>query len=63
MGSVIDQPRQESADRFEPLSASLHSGDVPGLMADRIGRLYAEEERISRLARTERMIAAAERPE
>jgi hypothetical protein len=60
MGSVIDQPRQESADLFEPIPVAFRSADVPGIMADRIGRLYAEEERISRLARTERMIAAAE---
>lgn len=34
--------------------------DVPGMMASRIGDLYAEEERRRRVARTERMIRKAE---
>lgn len=40
-----------------PDSADL---DVPGMMAGRIGDLYAEEERQRRVARTERMIRKAE---
>lgn len=59
MVPVIDQPRSESPDSFETFASTPHTADVPGLMADRIGRLYAEEERISRLARTERLIRAA----
>jgi hypothetical protein len=60
MSPVIEQPRPESASPREPLVFEQHATDVPGLMADRIGRLYAEEERTSRLARTEALIRAAE---
>ena len=34
--------------------------DVPGMLAERIGDLYATEERRRRLQRTERMIRKAE---
>jgi hypothetical protein len=34
--------------------------DVPGMMADRIGDLYASEERRRRAQRTERMIRKAQ---
>jgi len=34
--------------------------DVPGLLADRIGDLYAAEERSDRAQRTERMILKAQ---
>ncbi|MEI7814206.1 MAG: hypothetical protein WCJ13_05400 [Coriobacteriia bacterium] len=34
--------------------------DVPGLLADRIGDLYAAEERSHRAQRTERMILKAQ---
>jgi len=34
--------------------------DVPGLASDRVSRLYAEEERRERVARTDLMIAKAE---
>ena len=60
MVPVIDQPRPESADAFGPIPAVQHNVDVPGLMADRVGRLYAEEERLERAERTERLIRAAE---
>ena len=60
MVAVIDQPRPESTDAFGPIAAAPHDIDVPGLMADRIGKLYAEEERIARVERTERLIRAAE---
>ena len=60
MVPVIDQPRPDSADAFGPIPAVQHNVDVPGLMADRVGRLYAEEERLERAERTERLIRAAE---
>lgn len=60
MAPIIDQPRPEAADAFEPLAASQPQADVPGLMADRIGSLYADEERRERAARTERLIQEAE---
>jgi len=60
MVPVIDQPRSDSADAFGPIPAVQHNVDVPGLMADRVGRLYAEEERLERAERTERLIRAAE---
>jgi hypothetical protein len=60
MVAVIDQPRPDSADAFGPIPAVQHDIDVPGLMADRVGRLYAEEERVARVERTERLIRAAE---
>lgn len=48
----------------EPLLSSRirvsNDVDVPGMMAGRIGDLYAEEERQRRVARTERMIRKAE---
>ena len=60
MVPVIDQPRPESVDAFGPIPGVRADMDVPGLMADRIGRLYAEEERLERAERTERLIRAAE---
>jgi hypothetical protein len=60
MALVVDQVRPESADAFGPIPTARQDIDVPGLMADRIGRLYAEEERVTRLARTESLIRAAE---
>jgi len=60
MVPVIDQPRPESVDAFGPIAAAPHDIDVPGLMADRIGNLYADAERLERAERTERLIRAAE---
>jgi hypothetical protein len=60
MAPIIDQPRADAIDAPEPIAVSCELADVPGLMADRVGRLYAEEERISRIARTERLIHEAE---
>ncbi len=34
--------------------------DIPGLASDRICQLYAEEERRTRIARTDRMITRAQ---
>jgi hypothetical protein len=42
------------------LAASQPIADVPGLMADRIAALYADEERRDRVRRTERLIREAE---
>jgi len=60
MVPVIEQPLSESADAFGPIPGVRPDVDVPGLMADRIGRLWAEEERLERAERTERLIRAAE---
>jgi hypothetical protein len=61
MAPIIHQPLQEPASEFAPLSNEFK--DIPGLMADRVGELYAAEERAERLARTERMIREAEKAE
>jgi hypothetical protein len=60
MAPIIDKPRPEPADAFKSLAPLPKSGDVPDLMAERVGYLYAEEERQSRRERTERMIRQAE---
>ena len=60
MVPVIEQPRPDSADAFDAIPPAQRGYDVPGLMADRIGVLYAQQERISRTERTERLIRAAE---
>lgn len=60
MSPIVEQPRQTPAEPFESLPPTLPLADVPGMMADRIGVLYAEEERRERLARTERLIREAE---
>jgi hypothetical protein len=56
---VIEEVRPES-DAFGPIPLAPKDTDVPGLMADLVGKLYAEEERVTRLARTESLIRAAE---
>lgn len=60
MAPIIEQPCAESAEYFEPLSVSQPLTDVPGQMADRISKLYADEERRDRRERTERLIREAE---
>jgi hypothetical protein len=60
MAPIIEQPRPESAGIFEPIATTRITTDVPGMMADRVGQLYADEERTQRLARTERLIRQAE---
>jgi len=60
MAPTVEQPRQSDFDSLDPSPAPLAFADVPGMMADRIGTLYAEEERRDRLARTERLIREAE---
>ena len=61
MAPIIDQPRPESPEYFERMPASEPLPDVPDLLADRVGRLYADEERRDRTERTERLIRRAER--
>jgi hypothetical protein len=60
MTQIVEQCRQAPADSFDPMPSTLPRADVPGMMADRIGSLYAEEERRERLERTERLIRQAE---
>jgi hypothetical protein len=59
MAPFIDQPRPESPEYFEPLALSQKSPDIPGLLADRVGTLYADAERRDRTERTERLIRRA----
>lgn len=58
MGPILDTPSRQSVDDIEP--AREGRTDVPAKMAERVGQLYAEEERADRVARTERLIRAAE---
>jgi hypothetical protein len=58
MGPILDIPIRKSTDEPEP--AHDEGKDVPGKMAERVGQLYAEEERADRVARTEQMIRSAE---
>ena len=60
MAPITDRSRPEPTDLFDPLAATQQLSDVPGLMADRIGALYADEERRDRKERTERLIREAE---
>lgn len=60
MAFLIEQPIEDALDTCVRVSALRELPDVPGLMADRVGKLYAEEERVSRIARTERLIHEAE---
>lgn len=60
MAPIIEQPPADAIDVGDPMALSPDLADVPGLMVDRVSRLYAEEERTSRLARTERLIQEAE---
>jgi hypothetical protein len=60
MAPIIDQPREDSASVCEPIPTTQIRVDVPGLMADRVGRLYAEEEYADRTVRTERLIREAQ---
>jgi hypothetical protein len=59
MAPIIEQPRPESPEFFEPRSLSQQVRDVPGLLADRVGALYAAAERRDRTERTERLIRRA----
>jgi len=60
MAPIIEQPRPESLGALEPIATTRILVDVPGLMADRVGALYAAEEHAERIARTERLIREAE---
>ncbi len=57
--SVGSSPSQvnRAAPAFTVLASVV---DVPGMLADRIGDLYASEERRRRAQRTERMILKAQ---
>lgn len=58
MVPILDAPSRQSIDEAEP--AREKTTDVPAKMAERVGQLYAEEERADRTARTERLIRSAE---
>lgn len=65
---LVEEPMASTVDSSHVASEPFYSRgarmpaevDVPGLMATRIGDLYAEEERKRRTERTERMIRKAE---
>jgi len=61
MSSSDDRPRKRTTGRApSPFAVLASVADVPGMLADRIGDLYATEERRRRAERTERMILKAE---
>jgi hypothetical protein len=60
MAPIIDTPRHGSADDFEIAYTTQEPGDIPEQLAERVSKLYAEEERADRAARTERLIRKAE---
>lgn len=60
MAPIIEQSCQDPAESIDSVVAQHVVIDVPGMMADRIGSLWAQEERISRLERVERVIREAE---
>lgn len=60
MASTVDSSHVLSEPLYAPGVHSHVDVDVPGLMAGRVGDLYAEEERRRRVERTERMIRKAE---
>lgn len=59
MAPILDAPSRQSIDEAEP-AREEKTADVPAKMAERVGQLYAEEERADRTARTERLIRSAE---
>ena len=61
MSTSVDQSGVQVGSPTVAVVAVLHSvADVPGMLADRIGDLYASEERRRRNLRTERMIQKAQ---
>lgn len=61
MSTSVDHPRASADGQDVPVFAARASEtDVPGMMADRIGNLWAAEERLRRNRRTERMILRAQ---
>ena len=60
MALFIEQPRPERVESFEPVAMSHPNSDIPGRLADRVGSLYAAQERRDRTERTERLIRRAE---
>jgi hypothetical protein len=63
MEQTIDRHASEPFDSgFARISQGAHPLDVPGLLASRIGEMYATEERIHRKERTDRLIFRATHP-
>jgi hypothetical protein len=60
MATSIDHSRVDQTDCFEAVRPAHPRRDVPSQITDRIGSLYAEQERQDRIARTELMIRKAE---
>jgi hypothetical protein len=61
MSTSVDRPRVHTGGPSGASVSVLASVvDVPGMLADRIGDLYASEERRRRRLRTERMILKAQ---
>jgi hypothetical protein len=60
MASIAKHPPVDQAGALSSLDVVRDTVDVPGMMADRVGELYAAEERADRVERTERLIREAE---
>jgi hypothetical protein len=61
MSTSVDRSSAQAGRLAAPsLSALAAAVDVPGMLAERIGDLYATEERRRRNQRTERMIRKAQ---
>lgn len=61
MSTSVDRSRvQAGGSRVASVVVLASVVDVPGMLADRIGDLYASEERRRRRLRTERMILKAQ---
>ena len=63
MAPITEQICQDSGGYVDPAATQEFLVDVPGLMADRVGRLWAEAEYASRVERVERVIRDAEAEE
>ena len=59
MASSIEPTSARATRRSEVRLVGPIGKDVPGLAFDRICQLYAEEERVARVARTDRLITRA----
>jgi hypothetical protein len=63
MKSRVDRSASDPLGQdLTPVSIGDHPLDVPGMLAGRIGDLYASEERHSRKERTDRLMRRAAEP-
>jgi hypothetical protein len=63
MASTVDRAAPDPLDPgFVPVPEGDPTLDVPGMLASRIGDLWASEERRSRQERTDRLLRQASQP-